>query len=292
MDNGKNVLRVCKNSFLKWKGNLRVLIVFLLLAVLLFYSTAGARRLAVEQNLAVTPWIFPFLFGVPFNRILFFLPLIFLFSDAPFFDEQFPYLCMRSSRSVWAKGELLYIAASSLLFTLALYVFSVLFFIPYLGFSMDWGKILRMLSMGSAMSMEFTETYASGIFIKPEILTSYSPFAATLLSVLIVWCLCMFLGLVMFVLNLRFPRGVGAAAASLLVCFSFFASQFMHGTRAGMIFYFSPVSWSNLADIQMGTELRPPLGYVIGALLVLIAVLSLLAAFLIKHKDIEVLPEV
>ena len=199
---------------------------------------------------------------------------------------------MRSSRSVWTKGEILYIAAASLLFTLALYLFSVLFFIPYLGFSMDWGKILRMLSMGSAMSMEFAETYASGIFINPEILTSYSPLAATLLSVLIVWCLCIFLGLVMFVLNLRFPRGVGAAAASLIVCFSFFASQFMHGARAGIIFYFSPASWANLSDIQMGTELRPPLGYVIGALLVLIAILSILAVSMIKHKDIEVLPEV
>lgn len=292
MGNLKNIFQVCTNGFLKWHKNIRVIIVFLLMAVFLLYTTRGARDLAMQQNMAVTPWIYPFLFGQSFNQILFYLPLIFLFCDAPFFDEQFPYVCARSKRQVWAGGQVLYIFLSALIFTAALYLFSIVFFIPNLGFSLEWGKILRMLLMGSSFSGDFANTYALGVFMSPTIFTNYTPLQATGIALLITWLNCVFLGLLMFLINMRSPRGFGAVAASLVVFFSFFASQFTNGNRAQMIYYFSPISWSDISNIQTGTELRPPLAYVICMLTAIVTALSVLAVRAMKHRDIDVLPEV
>lgn len=293
MDDFQNILRVCKNSFLKWHKNIRVILVFLLIAIFMFSSVQGVKKLAIDQNMAVTPWVFPFLFKISYNQVLFFLPLIFLFCDAPFFDEQFPYICMRAKRPVWAKGQVLYIFLASLLFTAALYFFSILFLIPNLSFSLEWGKIIRMLSMGSISSQEFISTYGMGIGVSASILSNYMPLQATAISLLLTWLDCVFLGLLMFLVNLRFPRGLGAIIASIFVCFTFFVSQFSNGFSSQYIYYFSPVSWSNLENIKIReTEIRPTFTYAVCVLFALIVILSFTAVHAMKNRDIEVLPEV
>lgn len=296
MDKLKSVFHVCNNNYLKWRSTPRVTLVFLLLAVFLFYSTAGTRALTATQNMGITPWLFPFILSFPLNIIIFYLALILLFCDAPFFDEQFPYLCMRSGRKVWVMGQILYLITASLIYVVAAYLLSILFCLPNLGFSQDWGKILRMMTM--PMSNQFTKDYLTGIMQNPaqcaNVMAQYAPLQATLLSMLLMWLNGVFLGLLMFTVNLRARQGVGALAAAFFVCLDFFALLFSdaHGFEANLIYYFSPVSWVNLANLQMGANYRPPLGYALTVLCLLIVFLAALSAYFMKKQEIEVLPEI
>lgn len=292
----KNVLPICKNNYLKWRSTPRVLLVFLLLAVFMFNTTAGTRALTSAQNMAVTPWLFPFITGYSLNIDILFLALILLFCDAPFFDEQFPYLCMRSGRTIWAIGQILYVITASLLFAVSTYLLSLLFCLPNLGFSMQWGKILRMMSL--PMSDQFVHDYMTGTMSNfgacANIMSQFAPLQATLISVLFMWLNGVFLGLLMFAVNLCAHQGFGTLAASFFVLLDFFASLFSdgHGFQANIIYYFSPVSWVNLTNLQMDANYRPPIGYALAVLLALITFLAVLSTYFMKRREIEVIPEI
>lgn len=296
MDKCKNVFYVCENNFLKWKNSPRTYICFFMLVVFLYYMTAGTRALTAAENMAVTPWLFPFLLSYSLSLCALFFTLILLFCDAPFFDEQFPYLCMRTGRLVWVIGQILYIVFASLIFTLVNYVLSLLLCLPNLGFSRDWGKILRMMSM--PMSGDFQKLYLTGVMKdsagSANVMSLYTPIQATLLSLLLMWLVSVFLGLLMFAINLRAHQGIGALAASFFVLFDFFASIFSngHGFTAPVIYYFSPVSWTNLTQLQMNANDKPPLNYALTVLCILIVFLMIVCIHTIKKREIEVLPEI
>lgn len=296
MDKCKNMLHTCGNNFLKWKSSPRTVICFFMLVVFLYSMTAGVRALTAAQNMAVTPWLFPFILSYSMNLCVLYFTLILLFCDAPFFDEQFPYLCMRTGRLVWVVGQILYIIFASLLFTVVNYILSLLACLPNLGFSLGWGKILRIMTMPT--SGDFLKLYMTGVMADPagsaNVMSLYTPIQATLLSLLLMWLVGIFLGLLMFAINLRAHQGIGALAASFFVFFDFFASIFAdgHGFTTPVIYYFSPVSWTNLTKLQMNVNDRPPLSYALTVLCVVIILLILVCIHTMKKREIEVLPEI
>jgi len=294
VDNTKNVLRVCGNNFLKWRANARVLVTFLLAAIFLYSATDGLRAIAVESDMAVTPWAFPFLSANDAMHQLLFLLAVFLFCDAPFFDEQYPYVCARCGRRVWARGQVLYIFSGAAVYTAALYGFSLLVFGPYLSFSAQWGKLLRTLA-NAAETLGNTDTGLATGDVAGRILSYYTPLQATGLTLLLTWLGCAFLGLLMFLLNLRFHRAVGSIAAIAFVMMDFFLQVFTVGQGFVMpvLFFFSPLSWSNLARIQVRPgEFSPPAWYAVVVLLGLVVLLSALSLHAMKRRDVEILPEV
>ena len=295
MDKVQNAFRVCGNNFLKWRSSPRTVIVFLLLAVFMYYITAGTRALAAAQNMAVTPWLFPFIPSYSLNLDILYFALILLFCDAPFFDEQFPYVCMRAGRFVWVVGQILYIIFASLVYTAVSYLFCLLFCLPNLSFSIGWGKILRMMSM--PLSKDFAQTYLTGVMANDSginVMSLYTPLQATLFTLLLMWLAGIFLGLLMFAINLHASRGVGSLVAAFFVILNFFAYIFSsgHGFKAPIIYYFSPISWVNLANLQMNANNRPPLVYALTTLCLLILFFIIVSVYSVKQKEIEVLPEI
>ncbi|HCC01999.1 MAG TPA: hypothetical protein DEP60_04795 [Ruminococcaceae bacterium] len=296
MDKCKNVFRICGNNFSKWKNSPRAFICLSLIIVFMYDTTAGTRALTAAQNMAVTPWLFPFILSYPVNFCVIYLTLILLFCDAPFFDEQFPYLCMRAGRLIWTAGQILYIFAASFVFTILNYGFSLLFCLPNLAFSENWGRILRMMSMPA--STNFTKLYLTGIMFdsagSANVMDTYTPIQALLISLLLMWLAGVFLGLLMFVVNLKAHQGAGALASSFFVIFNFFAFAFSRGQgfKAPIIYYFSPISWVNLTQLQMGSNARPPLSYALTMMSIIIIVLIGLSLKIMKRREIEVLPEI
>ncbi len=293
MDNWKQSVRICANGFRRWTGNLRVLGVFILILLFFFYMERGARALCTDQDLAITPWLFQFIWERPVNVMLFFLVLIILFCDAPFMDAQAPYSLIRTYRKNWVNGQCLYVISASGIYTVFLYIASLLFCLPNLSFSTEWGRIIRMLSMPSTES--FGMRYAfMGPSISPDIMARFQPIEATLLTLLFVWLISAFLGLLILTFNLRFPRTIGVLVAVCFVFLDFFCGQFsiIQGALGSRIYFFSPVSWCNLQHYKSGVTELPTISYAIVVLIVLIVVLCILSNVLIKNKDIEVLPEV
>ena len=295
MDNLRKSLRICGNGFRKWPSNLRVWSVFVLIAVCFFYALQGVRRLAIEQNLGVTPWVFPFDMQGGSLSILIYLAFILLFCDAPFLDTQAPYAIIRTRRRNWIGGQCMYIISGSGVFVIGVYALSVLCCLPNLGFSSDWGAVLRMLT--NVASGDFAQQYIPpfGPNYNMNTIRSYTPLQGVLLCLVLFWLICCFLGLLLLVLNLRFPRTIGVLVAACFVFLDFFSGQFskIQGLLGSRIYFFSPVSWSDLANLKSNSSLPlPSASYAVVVLLVLIALLIVFAMLEIRNKDIEVLPEV
>lgn len=292
MDKQIQPLRMGTIGLRKWNGNLRVGAVFVVLLVYIFYIQSGVRLLCQEQDLAVTPWVFPSILMLPENLTLLMLLPILLFCDAPFLDIQSPYSIVRSGRHKWILGQCLYVIFSSVAYSFIAYVSSLIFSLPNLSFSTKWGHILKMIS--TTNSREFFYRYTRFLNVNGTVMNEYTPVQATLLTLLLMILVCSFLGLLILTLNLRLPRAAGLAVASCFVFLDFFASWFVEtqGPLGTIVYFFSPVSWCNLGNLKMGIEIRPTLSYALIVLLVLNGLLIFLSTMQMRKREIEVLPEI
>lgn len=58
--------------------------------------------------------------------MMLFLGVVLLFCDAPFIEDEQPYIMLRSGRRIWFIGQMLYIVVASVLYLIVLYFISVL----------------------------------------------------------------------------------------------------------------------------------------------------------------------
>lgn len=103
------------------------------------------------------------------------------------------------------------------------------------------------------------------------------------------WLVGTFLGLLMFVLNMRFTREIGAVVAAALVFLQYFCFE----ANGFLLWHFSPVSWASLGNLDIThTSALPSLTYAVSVLIGLNLILILLAVLFFHRKDIDVLPPV
>ena len=133
------------NTFLKWKGNPKIWVVGLFLIFYVYNLTAPIVKFCKEVNYAVSPWLFPYFFSNSTTLLLFMLAFVLYLCDAPFLDQQQVFVLLRTGRQKWTVGQLLYIAAASFAFFLAIFFLSLIFTWPHLQFMNDWGKIIGTL---------------------------------------------------------------------------------------------------------------------------------------------------
>ena len=130
------------NTFLKWKGNPKIWVVGLFLIFYVYNLTAPIVKFCKEVNYAVRPWLFPYFFSNPTTLLLFMLAFVLYLCDAPFLDQQQVFVLLRTGRQKWTVGQLLYIAAASFAFFLAIFFLSLIFTWPHLQFMNDCGTKL------------------------------------------------------------------------------------------------------------------------------------------------------
>ena len=192
----KAVWLVCKLNYSHWRGNKRVLLSFLLAAVLCFLLTEKIMNYAEAHGtilMMLEPFIWSFEDG---NSIMLSsLVLVLLFADMPFLDGSVPYYLIRITRRQWLTGQLLYVISATLLYLV--YVFLVTGFLcmelaypgnvwsntaASLGYS-GAGEVLVVPAVIDAMEMS-TPYKCAGIIV--GLMVGY-----TLMSVLFMFCINM-----------------------------------------------------------------------------------------------------
>ena len=137
------------NHFRKWPRSPRIWMVFLIMMTYCTpYFTTTIRQFCQDYDAACTGWLLPLALTVENRRLWIMLLPMLLFCDAPFLDEQQPFLIVRTGRLRWGAGQILYIFAASAVFYLVSFLIMALMLLPYLEFSLDWGKVIRTLSPG------------------------------------------------------------------------------------------------------------------------------------------------
>ena len=263
-------LRCCAMQFRKWRGSVRIITVFVFLAIFAYDANWNVLTFSRNAGVPTPPWVYPAVFSDRYLMMCICMAVMVLFCDAPFLDRHQPYLILRSGRKSWALGTAEYLLVSSIVVSASIFLMGLLLGIDTLTFSTDWGGVLKGIAGRSIMPT--------------RILNLYSPLAACGLAMLLSSLIFFFLGLLFFLCNLLAPPVVGTLTVGAFCVLDFFCLFFLHD--ASWLLHLSPVSWANLN--QLGTTGWPTLSYTLGALLGLDSILLGLIVLRCHRMDIQV----
>jgi len=166
---------------------------------------------------------------------------------------------------------------------------SVLMLVGNIDFTSDWGKLLTT----AAKAKDIEGSGATGV--SPDVLYYFSPFTAMLYTMLLIWLTCIFIGLLIYIINsITQKTGYGIFVGGFLIIFDY-VQQVVASARTDLewLCYFSPVSWCsiNLIDIT-GQKQLPDITFVLCGYGVLIIGLSSIALVVSKKQQIDVIQAV
>ncbi len=263
-------LRCCAMQFRKWRGSVRVITVFVFLAIFAYDANWNVLTFSRQSGVPMPPWVYPAVFSDRYLMMCISMAVMVLFCDAPFLGRHQPYLILRSGRTSWALGTAGYLLCSSVVVSVSIFLMGLMLGIDTLAFSTGWGGVLKGIAGRS--------------IIPTRILSLYSPLAACGLALLLSSLIFFFLGLLFFLCNLLAPPVVGTLAVGSFCVLDFFCLFFLRD--ASWLLHLSPVSWANLN--QLGTTGWPTLPYALGALLGLDGLLLCLVILRCRRMDIQV----
>lgn len=262
----KTIFRISAQNFRKWQTDYRIWTIAVFLVIMTLIYVDDVKKIADLTGGGVPVWIFPFLYSQFYTKVLFTLPVVLMFCDAPFSDQNQLFIMMRTSRTEWLCGQLLYIILASGVYYLFIFVVSILSTIFYGGFSVEWGKTLTALAYDGTLAQEVEVYYLS---VSQIVVEYFTPLLACFYTFIISWLSAIFLGLVIFVCNLLTGSRIwGIALGSFFIILSISARGIRNLDRL------SPISWSTLNGIDVGgLTSHPSITYCLCAYALLIVVL-------------------
>lgn len=279
----------CQMQLRRLFVNKRFIMVLCLLVLFPCLHHSDLIQLAHHLGVKITPWLFPHLFIIPAISWIYGFLIIYVFARLPVWDDFTPFLLMRTGRDPWILGQVLYVLAVSAIVTIVAYLGTVLSVLPELELSLEWGPLLHTLAEQPSLFFDVGLPVTSPVVINREILTYFTPLAATGWSCLLFFLLMSFMGCLILFCNLIYKTS-GVLVATLLVAMSTFVAfgaQLMYGTR---VLWFSPASWGNLLFLRWnrnGDPSIPSLTYAVSFYTASIVVLSVLACLRVRHQDME-----
>lgn len=279
----KCVFSICAQNMRKWQTDYRVWCIALLVIVMTGIYVDDMHRISDVLGIKIPIWIFPFLYSQFHTKLIFTLPVVLLFCNAPFTDRNQTYIFMRSGRMKWLCGQILYIITASAAYYLFLLVISLLFTVFSGELSLDWGRMLNTLAISTGAAQSANAPY---IEIPYVIIRFFNPLQAVWFTFLMSWLGGIFLGLLIFFCNLvSSTRTVGVLIASALVIVCSAVKN--EGLRDLMPF--SPISWTTLDSIDVGGyTTNPSFSYCLSVYAGLLVILTALIFIFGRKKSLDV----
>lgn len=272
--------RICIQDIRKWGSNNRIKMCLVMSVLFVYTYTQGLGTLAVYVGEEVNPWIYPFLFTFRYMKIMYLVLLISIFCDAPFVDNNQVYVMLRTKRTTWCIGQIMYIVAASVIFSIWLLISSVLINIGHMQWGKDWGQVLGAAGTTSALNVLGIKN--STVSVSSIVIRYYEPYQAMIITFLIMVLSFIVIGLTVYVFNvLTKTKIAGVLIAGFFVMFTAVVDD------SPKLTWFSPMSWNSLDKIDVaGTTMYPTIGYVLIMYVVIIAVLSAAALLLCRRQEI------
>lgn len=282
---GKKIFAIALYSIRQWTTELRILLLFIFMILFLRNDLVVIGNFAQEMGIHVNPFVFPFYSSDVVKQLIILSGIIFLFSDAPFINNSQPYVIIRSKRLSWVLGQIVYIMIASAVYFFVLMCASVLTLLPNAAFqTQEWGKIINTLAQtnaGSLINLQFA--------VSEKITTYYSPITAFFLSFLLNWSVACFIGLLMFLISLKFHRTLGLLAGAIVLFWDLLVINML----PFRFYYASPVTLSRLGILDpAGTSIFPNTTYSFIFFGIAIILLSVLLMIGIRNESIEITTEV
>ncbi len=263
----KTVMAICLQNMRKWRTDYRIWVIAALVLVMVWIYIDDVRRIASGLGTSMPIWIYPFLYSQFHTKLIFTLPVVLLFCNAPFVDGNQMFVYMRTGKTKWLCGQIIYIAVTGAIYYVFLIAATLISSVLAGGeMSMEWGKTL-VTTANSNAALYFGSPF---IMVSPIVTAFFSPLSAIGFTLLTSWLCAVMIGLIILFCNLATKiRGLGITITSLLVVLSAFADN-----GFPMLLPFSPISWNTLDKIDVGgMTTNPTFGYCVTAYLFLILLL-------------------
>ena len=203
------IYRVYAFQMKQIRSNQRIMLIFILIAIFVFSNLQGVLDFSVHVEIPVTPWALSHITSDYICQLVIMAGAVALFCDAPFKNDITKYILPRAGYTPWIVGHCMYIVVLSLLYVCVVLLFSILPLLPNIQLDGGWGKIWGTLArsiMGSQYGIPFT--------VDDYVIGAYAPWQATILSFLLSWSCCVWLGLVTYFFNTVSNSYVGTFAAA------------------------------------------------------------------------------
>jgi len=277
----RTVFLICLQNLRKWRTDYRIWVIAALVFVMVWIYIDDVGRIALGLGTSMPIWIYPFLYSQFHTKLIFTLPVVLLFCNAPFVDGNQMFVYMRTGKNKWLCGQIIYIAAASAIYYIFLIAATLISTVLAGGeMSMEWGKTLTTTANSNA-ALYFDSPF---IMVSSIVTTFFSPISAIWFTLLMSWLCAIMIGLIIFFCNVvTRTRGLGITITSLLVVLSAFADNGFPN-----LLPFSPISWNTLDKIDVGGyTTNPTFGYCTGAYLVLITLLIVGIFVLGKNQSLD-----
>ncbi len=276
----KTIFRISAQNFRKWQTDYRIWIAALFLLALTMIYVDDFKTLAEYLECKTPIWIFPFLYMKNYAKLLFTLPVVLLFCDAPFTDKNQMFVIMRTSKTKWLCGQILYIFFASGIYYFFIFAVSILSTVFWSEPSLEWDKAIVTAAYNSSVT---GGAGTNSLSISRATVEFFTPLLACFYTFLMSWLSAIFLGLLIFACNLFTGTRVwGIAAGSFFVVLTMVAKLRKYLDR------FSPVTWSSLDGIDVGgLTVRPSITYCVCADCLLIIGLAISILIFGRKKNFD-----
>lgn len=283
MDNLRRTLTCAGIGLRRCKGSRRAVLALAVILLFAYFDFSDILRLARDYDLTVSAWAASAYF-TPYYAVCLYAALLgILFSDAPFSYGHSQFEVARSGRLTWILGKLVYVAAVSLILTLAVWLATWLVLLPKLSFSNEWGGVERTLSLSSGIP----EGYRVRVYL-PRFLSDFSPIGTAGLGFLMMWLTGVFIGTLFMFLNLSLGRLISFSVFGFFLFMCFAAVSIGILNFGDLINYINPFSFCNvfISSHFSKDPNMPPLWYCISVPVGLVAAFAAGSVLLFCKKDI------
>lgn len=267
----------------------RVIMVFILTAILLVRYLFGICQFGLEYDMVTTPFLLPVLFADAtvsngLVKILLYLAVLCLFCEAPFWEPWGRNVLVRCSKVAWWLGICLFMWIVSVVYLLFLAVGAALVVSLVASLSDLWGGVLRTF-VESPME---TADYSGNLVIPGEIIQLILPSAAEFLTFIAAWLSFVLIGHIVCFFNvLTNKKTIGMIAAALVIMTDPVVRYFGFSKKYQFLYLFSPISWSSIENwtiLGYGHPISPV--YTLGMYVALIAVLGILIVLVGARREV------
>lgn len=251
MSGFKSIWAICSQNFRKWASDYRMWIIGVLLIVVTAIYADDMKTVSDFLGTKPSMWIYPFVYMQFHTKVIYTLPIVMIFCDAPFTDKNQVFVYMRTSRVKWLSGQLLYIILASAVYYLFIFVLTIVLTCPFCEVSQEWGTTLNMLAYSNAAVQSGVHMFdVSGFVIE-----YFSPLQACFFTFLTSWLSAVVIGAILFFFNLfTGTRLTGITISSFLVVITVVVDM---GDWFEYL-KFSPISWNTLNNIDVGGMTAKP----------------------------------
>lgn len=281
MNSIKCVFAIAIQNIRKWQTNYRVWIIGAVIVILIHSYWDDIDKISKYLDVMPSIWIFPFLYLQYYMKLIFTLPVVMLFCDAPFIDSNQLFVAVRAKRVKLLLGEILYIIMASGIYYLFILLVSLIIGVFKGNLGMEWGKVFHTIAetgVASFLECHFVE-------IPKNIVNYFTPIQAVWFTFIMSWITGIMIGCIMFVLSLcTRTKYVGMIFSSILVLFSCFLVTYNE-----LLIKYSPISWNTLNNIDVGRKTNnPSFEYCITVIFTVIMICIFLIVVIGRKSRIEI----